>query len=138
MEALLSLWRTDAVPDGSNMAPRDALKFWAAAGIRMPWIEPLTWAYVALSVFVYAFLWVPPERAAVLTSDWAAFVIVRNLAIYFIFYGGAHHYLYESDLAKELSAQDYKWNPKFPVSAPILQPLQGWYISSARSWLHDV
>ena len=48
---------------------------------------------------------VSPERAAVLSMDWVAFVIARNLAIYFIFYGGAHHFLYESDLAKDLAAQ---------------------------------
>ena len=56
MQALSSLWGTEARPDGNNMAPKDALRFWASAGIRMPWIEPLTWAYVALSVFVYSFL----------------------------------------------------------------------------------
>lgn len=114
MQALSSLWSTEARSDRNNMAPRAALKFWASAGIRMPWIEPLTWAYVALSVFVYAFLWVDTERAAVLTKDWVAFVIGRNLAIYFIFYGGAHHFLYESTLAKDLAGKDLKWNPKYP------------------------
>jgi lathosterol oxidase len=109
-----TLWSTEARADRNNMAPRDALKFWASAGIRMPWIEPLTWAYVALAVFVYLFLWVAPERAAVVSADWVAFVIVRNLAIYLIFYGGAHHFLYETAAAKELAAQDRKYNPLMP------------------------
>ena len=116
MGFLGDLWVTDVRSDRNNMEPMAALKFWASAGIRMPWIEPLTWAYVALAVFVYAFLWVPPEKAAVLSADWVAFVIARNLIIYFIFYGGAHHFLYESPAAQQLAAQDLKFNPKMPGS----------------------
>ena len=105
------LWSTTERPDRNNMAPMDALRFWASAGIRMPWIEPLTWAYVAMAVFVYAFLWVAPQRAAVLSADWVAFVIGRNLVIYCIFFGGAHHFLYESAAVQQLAAQDLKFNP---------------------------
>ena len=105
------LWSTTERPDRNNMAPMDALRFWASAGIRMPWIEPLTWAYVGMAVFVYAFLWVAPERAAVLSADWVAFVIGRNLVIYCIFFGGAHHFLYESAAVQQLAAQDLKFNP---------------------------
>ena len=31
-------------------------------GLRMPWIEPMTWAYVLLATFVYAFLTREPQR----------------------------------------------------------------------------
>ena len=71
-----------------------------------------TIGYLGMSLFVYNYTTPPLDRAATFASDWRwpAFILARNLAIMLIFFGGWHHFLYESRFRKKLA--DKKYNPK--------------------------
>ena len=72
---------------------------------------------MATLVWVFAF---PLHRARTLEWDWVLFVVLRNLLIVHLVYGGFQHLLYADGPAskgKQLAELKLKFNPKFPQSA---------------------
>ena len=72
---------------------------------------------VATLVWVFAF---PLHRARTLEWDWVLFVVLRNLLIVHLVYGGFQHLLYADDPAskgKQLAELKLKFNANFPKSA---------------------
>ena len=51
---------------------------------------------------VIYFFMCPLQRAATLEWDWIAFVVARNILMYWITFGGTHHLLYVSATKDEL------------------------------------
>ena len=73
------------------------------------WKQLPYWAFAA---FIYLFMW-PEAQAQTFSWDWMAFILVRNLAIEVIWYGGWHKYIY---IDRSLPAEN-KFNPKYPPSS---------------------
>ena len=69
--------------------------------------------YLVTGLVIYFFM-CPLQRAATLEWDWIAFVVVRNILMYWITFGGTHHLLYVSATKDELVKKGLKFNPKFP------------------------
>ncbi len=65
--------------------------------------------YWSVAFFIYQFMW-PESRARTFEWDWMMFVLLRNLAIMVIWYGGWHHFLY---VARTQPIEN-KFNKKFP------------------------
>jgi hypothetical protein len=65
--------------------------------------------YWSVALCIYQFMW-PEHRAATFEWDWMLFILVRNLAIMLIWYGGWHHFLY----VKRSLPIETKFNSKYP------------------------
>ena len=78
-----------------------------------------TSTYLGLAMFSYAFTF-PLERARSFEAGWVTLVLVRNLVLGYILYGGWHHFLYKSRFTDKMASR--KFNPKVP---------------SERQWAHD-
>jgi sterol desaturase/sphingolipid hydroxylase (fatty acid hydroxylase superfamily) len=74
--------------------------------------------FLLVAALVHAFAF-PLHRAKTLAPDWVLFVVLRNLGIVHIIYGGFQHLLYAGGDSKgaELAELKLKFNPKFPADA---------------------
>ena len=66
--------------------------------------------YWLLSIFVYAYLWPSFATAATLSPGWISLLVLRNLVVEVLWYGGYHYLLYVA----LVSPIETKFNPKFP------------------------
>lgn len=120
-----AFWATNSGARGSkNMEAQDAVRHWLTGGIRMPWIEAWNYVYLVSAVIIYFFM-CPLQRAATLEWGWVMFVVLRNIGMYWITFGGTHHLLYVSAVRHDLVKKGLKFNPKFPGEGSPLYP-DGW------------
>lgn len=85
-----------------------ALVKWFAGlpGYLFPW----TVFYIAVSVLTYAFLTPSAETMKTFSWDWTLFLLARNWAYVFIFYGGLHLLFY----IKRTQGNTFKFNGRWP------------------------
>jgi hypothetical protein len=120
-----NFWGTNGGAAGShNMDANAAFEYWVSGGLRIPWIEAWNYLYLFTGLFVYIFL-CPLDHAATLEWGWVSFVVVRNLCMYCITFGGTHHLLYISSVKDELVKKGLKFNAKFPGEGSARFPT-GW------------
>lgn len=85
-----------------------ALVKWFAGlpGYLFPW----TVFYIAVSVLTYAFLTPSAETMKTFSWDWTLFLLARNWAYVFIFYGGLYLLFY----IKRTQGNTFKFNGRWP------------------------
>jgi hypothetical protein len=115
---------SDRVKDGGkeNTSASDITTSADGASAPFPWclvdyVNPLTpswrWkqgTYWLFAVFVWAYLWPSFETARELSAGWMAAIVLRNLAVELVWYGGYHYLLY----VRLVAPTEAKFNPKFP------------------------
>jgi hypothetical protein len=115
---------SDRVKDGGkeNTSASDITTSADGASAPFPWclvdyVNPLTpswrWkqgTYWLFAVFVWAYLWPFFETARELSAGWMAAIVLRNLAVELVWYGGYHYLLY----VRLVAPTEAKFNPKFP------------------------
>jgi hypothetical protein len=118
--AWYAFWQTNGGAKGSkNMPSGAAVRHWITGGI-----EAWNYIYLVAGLIIYFFM-CPLSRAATLEWDWVAFVVLRNIAMYWITFGGTHHLLYISAARHDLVKKGLKFNPSFPGDGSKLYP-EGW------------
>jgi sterol desaturase/sphingolipid hydroxylase (fatty acid hydroxylase superfamily) len=89
-----------------------------------------TCGYLGLTLFLYQYTTPSMQYCAVFQLDWVMWIVVRNLCIMLIFFGGWHHFLYESAFRQKLASK--KYNPKdYDYHRDRLWTTSGILISSA-------
>ena len=88
--------------------------------VAQPWYMDLparylrTTTYLGLALFTYCFCF-PLQQALTLEPGCMAAVLVRNVMIGHILYGGWHHFLYKSRFKDKMHS--HKFNPRYPKEA---------------------
>lgn len=76
----------------------------------LSYLWPYNTLYLAISLFVWEYLTPPLETMREFSAEWILLILLRNVALVLLVYGGAHILFY----IKKRQQTDFKYNAKWP------------------------